>query len=202
VREKLIYTLSFVLAFILVSGMMIYFNTVYKNIFTFDFTQVLATQVQIQEEKPVQEQAQTQPQQNLAVTDSVKRDSTKIAADSLLAVKDSVKIEPPKVNEASKVAEVQKSVVNDYSTLLPRENPIKLNSKVEQKAKKDSVYQNWVKQTCKLYETMDSKKAAKVITGYSDNIARDILLSMKKKKAAEILSEIRPEVVTRIISVN
>ena len=47
---------------------------------------------------------------------------------------------------------------------------------------------------------MDTRKAAKIIQGYSDNIVRDLLLTMKKKKAAEILAEFKPETATRIIS--
>ena len=59
--------------------------------------------------------------------------------------------------------------------------------------KKDSVYQIWVRNTVKLYESMDSRKAAKIILGYSDNIARDLLLTMKKKKAADIIAELNPK---------
>jgi len=69
------------------------------------------------------------------------------------------------------------------------------------KAKQDSSYVEWIKNTVKLYESMETQKAAKIILGYSDNIARDILLKMKKKKAAEILAEFKPEIATRIISV-
>jgi flagellar motility protein MotE (MotC chaperone) len=47
---------------------------------------------------------------------------------------------------------------------------------------------------------MDTKKAAKIIEGYTDNIAREILFSMKKKKAAEIISELKPEAATRIMN--
>lgn len=197
-KEKLIYILSFVLVFALVSGMIIYFNTVYKNIFVFDFTPV-AGHTEQTAAKPADSQidsAKAAVQPNLVAADSLKQDSTKVKTDSLIVKTDSVKTEKPKVTEAAK------SVVNDYSTLLPREKPIVVNTKEEIKTKKDSIYKSWVKETGKLYETMDSKKAAKVIQGYSDNIARDLLLSMKKKKAADILSEIRPDVVTRIISVN
>ena len=48
---------------------------------------------------------------------------------------------------------------------------------------------------------MDADQAAKIITNYSDNVARDIIYSMKKKKAVEILSALKPETVNRLIQV-
>ena len=65
-------------------------------------------------------------------------------------------------------------------------------------AKVDSSYIKWTKNTASIYEAMDSKKAAKIIQNYSDNIARDIIYAMKKKKAAEILAELTPEVANKI----
>jgi Mg/Co/Ni transporter MgtE len=66
------------------------------------------------------------------------------------------------------------------------------------RTKPDSSYLIWMKQTAKLYESMDPKKAAKIIQSYSDNIARDIIYSMKQKNAAEILSELNPDTANRI----
>ncbi|MDP3682477.1 MAG: hypothetical protein Q8S01_00960, partial [Ignavibacteria bacterium] len=62
----------------------------------------------------------------------------------------------------------------------------------------DTAYLNWKKQTAALYELMEPKKAAKIIQNFSDNIARDILYTMKKKKAAEILAQLNPETANRI----
>jgi flagellar motility protein MotE (MotC chaperone) len=61
---------------------------------------------------------------------------------------------------------------------------------------KDSAYAAWLKATVKLYESMDSKQAAKLIQNFSDSEARDLIYSMKKKKAAEILSNLSAEKVT------
>ncbi|MCL5028265.1 MAG: hypothetical protein M1480_04490, partial [Bacteroidetes bacterium] len=66
------------------------------------------------------------------------------------------------------------------------------------KTKPDSSYIVWKNQTAKLYESMDPQKAAKIIQSYSDNVARDIIYSMRQKKAAEILSELNPETANRI----
>ena len=59
-------------------------------------------------------------------------------------------------------------------------------------------YNDWIASTVKLYESMDSKQAAKIITNYSDNVARDIIYAMKKKKAAEILSNLNSEQIVKL----
>ena len=56
----------------------------------------------------------------------------------------------------------------------------------------------WAKQTAKLYESMEPRKAAKIISSYSDNESREILFRMNKKKAAKILAELNPETARRI----
>ena len=63
----------------------------------------------------------------------------------------------------------------------------------------DSLYREWTKKTAKLYEIMDPAKAAKIIQGYSDNVARDLIYSMKKNKASEILAAFSPENANRIM---
>ncbi len=186
-KEKIVYGLIFTLLFAIVSAGMIYFNSKYKNIFAFDFSP------RINEE---------QINKDLAKTDSLKSDSVKV--DSLKANKDTLKASELKSDENIVATNEIKNnnVPQVTNTSLKAEVPFRLPASENTKAKKDSIYNEWVKQTVKLYESMDSKKAAKVLINYSDNIARDILLKMKKKKAAEILAELKPEVVSRIISVN
>ncbi len=217
-KDKLIYIVSFLFAFVLVSGALIYFNSIYNNIFKFDFSPVKAPLLtQVKNNDPAQNQNPG--------ADSLKKDSTKVKIDSravkpdssklgTIAKQDSIKNDSKKENLAKGKKEEPKNTLaqnkNDKISQQPAANlvqsvqsaiPPSINDKLS-KAKKDSIYSSWVKETVKLYESMDSKKAAKVIKGYSDNIARDILLKMKKKKAAEILAELKPEDVTRIISVN
>ncbi|GAB6281329.1 MAG: hypothetical protein STSR0008_00680 [Ignavibacterium sp.] len=67
---------------------------------------------------------------------------------------------------------------------------------------KDSAYIKWKKSTVKLYELMDPKKAAKIISQYSDNIARDLIYSMNKKKAAQILQYLDTETVIKLTRIN
>ena len=64
----------------------------------------------------------------------------------------------------------------------------------------DSSYTAWTQRTAKVYEAMDPQRAAKIISNYSDNVARDLIYSMRQKKAAAILSELNPETANRIMS--
>lgn len=180
-KDKIVYGLIFSLLFAIVSAGMIYFNSKYKNIFAFDFSPRVD---------------ELQLKKDLTKADSLKVDSLK--ADSLKTLSDTLKTKETEVEKKDNLKPQTQTAQNNLST----EVPFRIQASENTKAKKDSIYNEWVKQTVKIYESMDSKKAAKVISNYSDNIARDILLKMKKKKAAEILAELKPEVVTRIISVN
>jgi flagellar motility protein MotE (MotC chaperone) len=186
-KEKIVYGLIFVFLFAVVSAGMIYFNSIYKNIFAFDFTP--------------RAQENELAKKNLAKADSLKTDSLKV--DSLKTNVDSTQVKENVSTAKTDLVSNQKLETKEQKKEeVAVQTPFRVPVDDKIKAKKDSIYNEWVKQTVKLYESMDSKKAAKVIVNYSDNIARDILLKMKKKKAAEILAELKPDVVTRIISVN
>jgi len=196
-KEKIVYGLIFVFLFAVVSAGMIYFNSIYKNIFAFDFTP-RAQEHELAEKNLAKADS---PKTDPLITDTLKIDSLKSNVDST-QVKENVSVAQTNIisnTENKKSNQILKEQKKEEVTVqTPYRVPV--NDKI--KARKDSIYNEWVKQTVKLYESMDSKKAAKVLVNYSDNIARDILLKMKKKKAAEILAELKPDVVTRIISVN
>ncbi|MDP2038831.1 MAG: hypothetical protein Q8L04_15725 [Ignavibacteria bacterium] len=199
-KNLIIYGAIFLLAFAIVTGALFFLNTQYKNIFAFDFSPETHLPAKVAK-KPI----------DVAKVDSVRTDSTAVLKDSVAIAQDSTAItqsvakateEVAKEVAKTNIAEAKPTQQKKAETQTVTENPMvpKTNSKLT--AKKDSIYNDWVKQTVKLYEAMDSKKVAKVILGYSDNIARDLILRMRKKKAAEILAEFKPEVVTRLISVN
>jgi flagellar motility protein MotE (MotC chaperone) len=208
-KEKVIYGTPFVFTFILVSVAIIYLNSSFKNIFKFDFSPI--THVSLpQEAAKTKQETKVDSTQAPQSQDSTKQNNVQPPIDTV-AVANTTKSNDAK-NEntgAVKKAETknpiplfqQKKIVDteQLNKTEPESIPVQTEL-VAQKEKSD--YKNWVKQTVKLYESMETKKAAKIIQGYSDNIARDILFTMKKKKAAEILAEFKPEVVTRIISVN
>lgn len=199
-KDKLIYAIILLLAFFMVTGAMYYGASNYKNIFAFDFSPAAADSVIINkpklsaaannpiEQKPVQTKTEstvqpginrvTQDSADFKISASAFADSAKVVFEQLKKMKEQILLN----NEKSAA---QNTVLN---TAMPE-------------SKKDSLYGKWIKNSVKLYEAMDSKKAAKIIQGYNDNIARDIIFSMKKKKAAEIIAEFKPELVNRIISV-
>ena len=199
-KEKLIYILSFALVFALVTGALIYLNSRYQNIFAFNFTPASANN--LPEVAKVVPDSTSVPKQKEppAPVDSVKSKNQIAKTDSVTAApKDTV----ANTKKSSATAEIKKVEPKTEALQEPQaESPKAVVSREFQKTLRDSAYQSWIKKTVKLYEEMDAKKAAKVILGYSDNIARDIIFSMKKRKAAEILTEFKPEVATRIIKFN
>ena len=195
-KNLIIYGVIFLLAFALVTGALFFLNSQYKNIFAFDFTPE-THQPAKKDKKPA----------DIAKVDPLKTDSTAVVKDSLAVAPDStIKTQPvaKPVEEKAKtiIAEAKPTQKKQVEQVPVTEDPMVPKTNFKQTASKDSIYKNWVRETVKLYEAMDSKKVAKVILGYSDNIARDLILRMRKKKAAEVLSEFKPEVVTRLISVN
>lgn len=179
-----LYALTFVIAFIAVTGILIVSNDHYNNIFKFDF----------------------RPR---AVVDSAMAKEKKLAkakADSLAHKGDSLH-----VAQSDSLSKADSSTASGYTAPVPdidlRANTATTtsgttNSQMSQNIKKlvkaDSSYFKWKKATIKLYESMDSKKLAKIILSLTDNEARELIYSMKKKKAAEILSYLNPDDIKRL----
>ncbi|PKL83961.1 MAG: hypothetical protein CVV24_02280 [Ignavibacteriae bacterium HGW-Ignavibacteriae-3] len=195
-KEKIVYIVSFLLAFVIVTGLIIYLNSTFKNIFAFDFSSDTSSVIETKEPAEpgsVTPGDSTQPKATQsdipnAIIDTAQiKEATAVQKDTSLSAaagKIIGEIKPENSNDPVNLAESAKKTLAENN-----------------KAKQDSSYVEWIKNTVKLYESMETQKAAKIILGYSDNIARDILLKMKKKKAAEILAEFKPEIATRIISV-
>lgn len=200
-KDKLIYVIVLLVAFFMVTGAMYYGASNYKNIFAFDFTPVVRDTLNSKtpnllaaENKPI-EQKQAPPKVDSTTVTQIKNQVVQDLADvkiSTSAFVDSAKA----VFEQLRKLKEQISLKNEAAAV---QNQV--SSPPIPNSKKDSLYTKWIKNSVKLYEAMDSKKAAKIIQGFNDNIARDIIFSMKKKKAAEIIAEFRPELANRIISV-
>ena len=188
-KNKIIYIFLFLVAFIFTTGAVVFLNSIYKNIFQYDFSLVSDSDT-------------------TEVKDSTKTINASFAGDHI----DSLKISPPaKLQDTLHVAISNDSTLSDslkrpQNVIKPAENQVTENNPPDSthirvdniRTKPDSSYIIWMKQTAKLYENMDPKKAAKIIESYSDNIARDIIYSMKQKNAAEILSELNPDTASRI----
>jgi flagellar motility protein MotE (MotC chaperone) len=202
VNNKIFIIGAFILAFIFVTGAIIYLNTIYTNIFKYDFTpvgqMVADTSQQATQQNQLQEQKVDSTTNMSAAVDSLNKNIQQAVLDtaSMVTLKDTNSIAKVKniVADQKKINNTQLAKTdNEKSENVPITKSI---------AKSDTTYRKWIKTTGKLYESMDSKKAAKIILGYSDNIARDMLLSMRKKKAAEIVAEFKPEIAARIMSLN
>ena len=197
-KPKLIYGAAFLLAFLLVTGGIFYLNSTYNNIFLMDFS----PKQQISETKsPPKDSLKTK---NEAVDSSKILQANNILPDSVAQV-DSSKISEnqPKdsvVQEQVAIKE-EKAIVKNEPVIKPDSSQTKVEEPVVETTyqdPKDTNYVKWAKKTAGMFEAMDPKKAAKIIERYSDNIARDIIYVMKKKKAAEILAELNPDTASRI----
>ncbi len=188
--DKIAAVIVFIVAFVMVTALIAFMNLQYNNIFDFDFTPTqhaieIKTEAQIEELK-----ATLRPEVEKHIFDSLKV----VGFDSLAIV-----------NTNNKVAQLEDSIAvlqKNISKLTRKTATLEAtNEKNTKKSNSQKEYQTWIKTTSKLYESMEAQKAAKIILKYSDNIAKDILYSMKKKKAAEILAELNPEIANRITRV-
>lgn len=194
-NSKVIYGLVFLMAFVLTTAGIIFMNNKYNNIFKMDFSPPgLADSLKARAD-------------SLRMADSLR------VADSLknANLPDSLKIQLDSTNHTAEVHEnAATSATSGTIEKAPAEKSTAESKPMQQenkqipaaKAKAEAEYNDWVKNTAALYDLMDAKKAAKIIQKHSDNEARDILYAMKKKKAAEILSELSPEVAQRFIRKN
>ncbi|MCK9210204.1 MAG: hypothetical protein M0P61_05125 [Ignavibacteriaceae bacterium] len=208
-KNNIIYIGTFVAAFLLITGAFIFLNSYYVDIFHFNFAQVKVTPKKLPVKissvdsallkemksalkemksdlldslKSVNKQNNPVPLTNRASNDSILIDS--LNKYIVQIVKDAKKNQLQAQDKKKGATEKAALVVS--------------TAEIAASIKHDSSYFSWKKQTASLYEMMEPKKAAKIIQNFSDNIARDILYSMKKKKAAEILAQLNPETANRI----
>jgi len=188
--DKIAAVIIFIVAFVMVTALIAYMNLQYNNIFDFDFTPTqqaaaIEAEAQIEELK-----AELRPEIEQHVFDSLKV----VGFDSLAVINTNNRV----VLLEDSIKVLQKSIdqLSRETTTLEA-----TNAKIKVKKDTENEYQTWIKTTSKLFESMESPKAAKIILKYSDNIAKDILYSMKKKKAAGILAELNPETAKRITRV-
>ena len=196
-KEKIVYGGVFGGAFILVTLIIIFLNSIYNNIFQLDFT-------------PTRDYVQQASQLYTAgavVDNEALHQVKKELLDSLRTYRNYVQNDSNylAVRMDSTVYDSLKSL-EDKLANLEKMNKKKIDTLGTHKRMSDSLaavadakrLEDWAKQTAKLYESMDPRKAAKIISSYSDNESREILFRMNKKKAAKILAELNPETAKRI----
>lgn len=194
--SKALYITMFLLTFIIVSGGMIYCSTQYENIFQFNFAPAsnhAAKSTKVNEDSLKQAAAQQMP-----------KDSASVPSSQVPTVQTGQTVQTAQPVQLAKIAQPEKNKVpgepgkSDFGKNL-KEKEMKVAGMTAQKEnEKDSTYIKWKRSTSKFFEAMDAKKAAQIIRKYSDNTARDLLYSMKRKKAAEIIAELSPEYAAKL----
>lgn len=211
-KSILMTALPFVFAFVFVTGGIIYLNSSFNDIFHFDFSpkQVENNQPKDNKNGEKKKKELNQSEESKVTELENKTIEPEVVENRVDSVNKEEKINPPvNIIDSSKTKE-QKIVptVKENITLTSNKQsnkdslikaPVAELKIPDKKSKNDTAYVNWLKSTSSLYEALEPKKAAKIIQSYSDNVARDILYTMKKKQAAKVISELSPEVVNRII---
>jgi len=198
-KNIIVYTATFVQAFVLITVAVVLLNMYFVDIFHFNFS--LASKLPKKNPSALSSLDSAMiKQMKETMLDSIRALSGK---DSLFlqttkARKDSMVIDSLHRYIAQIIDSVKKAPTSKRKEAVKPNAAEALAAEANLPVKRDSAYHKWKKDTIALYEMMDAKKVAKIIQSFSDNIARDILYSMKKKKAAEILAQFTPEIANRI----
>ncbi len=203
-KQGIIYGGAFLFTFVIVTGVLIYLNSTYENIFQFNFapksqavklnlpkTDSLRTEV-VEEMQEEPKSITIEPKDSILLSsmgDVTVNDTAKIVKDEL--------IDKTVKNNLKEDKDIFKSDIKSNKTevtSVTEQLPIQQNSKPLQ----GKEYEEWISKVTSIYSAMEPKKAAKIIQTYSDNVARDILYNMNKKTAAKVVSEFSPETANRI----
>jgi flagellar motility protein MotE (MotC chaperone) len=206
VKEKIIYIVVFFAAFAVTSGGILYMNSHYRDIFKLDFTPINTSPDDYSDQNNSGAAAISR-QDFTEFKTFMQREFKNEIFDSLRALYTKSKKIDTVYAKTAKDTSLLDSLSNLSRVLKDTKERVAFNQKklseIETEkhksiAMQDSSYLEWTKETAKMYESMDPKKAAKIIQSYSDNVARDILYTMRQKKAADILAELNPQTANRI----
>lgn len=178
-------------AFIIVTIAIIQLNSIYNNIFEFDFSEVVLPP------DPHEFVSEVDKQNFEYIKDYFDNEFRSKFLDSIKA-NTLVKIDTvyQEILKDAALADSIKKLQNELSTL--RTQALQKDTTNNVIVNKNIIDEQWAKKTAKLIESMNPKNAAKVIQNYSDNEARELIYKMKQSKAAAILSHLDPNFVNRI----
>ena len=184
-KNIIIYSVIFIAAFAATTFGIYTLNNKYADVFKFDFRDRSSVEKMIAKSLvKVSTDSIAVAQNDSLVTDSLIKNKTVSKVKTIETFKDTIASVKAELNSAE-----QKLSIKDQEIK-------KLKSQLEEK--ENIKYQDWLKNTIKLYEEMESNKAAQLLQGIPENQARDIIYTMKKKKAAEILSYLEVGTVQRL----
>lgn len=190
-KDKLLIIMIYTLAFAGVTAGIIFLNQKYENIFKFDFSPAKSHKV-------IDLKA---PEYKSAVKIYEKELRKKII-DSLFAA-NAIKMPEEKIVDRTPILQDSlKQLKSKLKTLVEAQKQDSIQASQMSLASNKKEYEEWLKKTASLYNSMEASQAAKIIKKYSDNVARDIIYKLKKQKAAEILAMLNPDEATRITRVS
>lgn len=179
---KIVYLFMFMMTFIAISSVIFILDNRYNNIFALDFTPApdwSKVNIRLQEQ-----------------VDSLKKHFTYTKIDTYFVYMDESLIK--KIDTTTQQLNKLEGLLKEQTILLAEKEQIIKNQNLKTVAVRDSARAIWLQSTVKLYETMDARNAANIIKSFPDDLAKEIIYSMKKKKAGEILSLLSPEFVSKI----
>jgi flagellar motility protein MotE (MotC chaperone) len=190
VKDKIIAGSVYAVAFVLVTAVIAMANGMYRNIFKFDFREPIGKAV-LESNMDIEDIYKLKEKIELTIRDSYQ--------DSLASIKAKTHID-------SNGFMIDETILDSIEILKEnlrrlerqKEEQIQEKNALKEELTKKEEYDEWVKRTSSLYEAMEPERVAKIITKYSDNVARDLLYKMKKKKTVEILAALNPETVIRL----
>ena len=183
----------YAVAFLVVTIVIAFLNMQFRNIFKFDFSEPISQEL-IKSGVGLEKLAKIKKGIEHVVREEYE-DSIEVIKDKAILEIKSMEVDPLLIDSIK--------VLKENLARLEKEKELQLIQK-QQITQQDTVsaeYEAWIKNAIGYYEAMDAEQAAKIITSYSDNVARDIIYKMKKKKAVQILSALKPETVNRLIQV-
>ena len=194
--SKIAYIFIFFMTFLGISGTLYFLNDNFTNIFAFDFSPAPDLKVRNHRLKAELDSLNEFYIRTRIDTFYIYNDTSLVSKNNMAAVD----------NERLRFdLSAKEEIIKDYEKQIIEKDDLIQQLKVELEGLKTQAnsenkedHEKWLKSTVKLFEKMDAKKAAKIIESYSDNIAKEIIYSMKNKNAAEILSLLNPEKVTKL----
>ena len=176
-KNTIVYVLTFIIAFLGTTALIYTLNNKFANMFVFDFRDAETVKSEIAD--------------SLAAADSV----DVIISDSLFLTENLFQEEK---EELEKTLNVTKNELSKAEQELSEKEKKIEQLKNQLEKEKATEHEEWLKSTVKLYEAMETKKAADLLATLPENQAREIIYSMKNKKAAEILSGLDTETIKRL----
>ncbi|MBI9073636.1 MAG: hypothetical protein JEY94_18710 [Melioribacteraceae bacterium] len=192
----MVYIFVFFMTFLGISGTLYFLNDNFTNIFEFDFSPAPDIKLRNHRMKLKLDSLNEYYTRTKIDTFYIYNDTSLVSKNNN-AIVDNERLRFELSTKEEFIADLEKQIIAKDDTI--QQVSVELEGlKTEGNEENKEDHDKWLKSTVKLFEKMDAKKAAKIIETYSDNIAKEIIYSMKNKNAAEILSLLNPEKVTKL----